>query len=105
MNSVIFIPRVILHCGGSSNFAELPAVLLTCVIVGVIFVIFGILANILHVKISQGFGYTSIHWADIKPTFDNSFLGCLGGFFGCAFIGVALFMGLVVGVYWCIITL
>jgi hypothetical protein len=101
MNSVIFMP----HCGGGGNIAELPSVLLTCVIVGVILIILGILANILNVKFSKGFGYTPIRWGDIKPTFENSILGCLGGLLGFAFICTALLMGLVVGIYWFIITL
>lgn len=105
MNPVIFMPRVMPHIGGGGNFAELPTVLLTCVIVGVILLILGILANILHIKCSQGFGYTPIHWIDIKPTFDNSFLGCFCGVFGSALIGAAVLIGLVVGIYWFIITL
>jgi hypothetical protein len=105
MNPVIFMSRVMPHCGGGGNFTELPVVLLTFVIAGVILIILGILANILHVKFSQGFGYTPIHWADIKPTFDNSFLGCLGGILGSIFICTSATVGLVAGVYWCIITL
>lgn len=104
MNPVIFMPRVMPHCGGGGNFAELPVVLLTFSIAGVILIILGILANILHAKFSQGFG-TPIRWADIKPTFDNSFLGCFCGFLGVVFICAAAIVGLCAGIYWCIITL
>ena len=104
MNPVVFMPRVMPHCGGGGNITELLAVLLTFAIAGVILIILGILANVLHVKFSQGFG-TPIRWADIKPTFDNSFLGCLGGFLGVVFICAAAIVGLCAGVYWCIITL
>lgn len=106
MNSVIFIPRVIIpHAGGGcGNFAELPSVLLTCAIAGVILIILGIFANILHVKFSQGFN-TPICWTDIKPTFDNSLLGCLGGTLGVVYICASLIVGLIAGVYLLIITL
>ena len=100
MNAVIFIP----HCSGG-NISELPLVLLTCIIVGAILIILGILANILHVKFSKGYRNAKIHWIDIKPTFENSMLGCLGGLLGFAFICAALLMGLPVGIYWFIITL
>ena len=106
MNPVVFMPRVMPHIGsGCGNFADFHVVFLTFVIAGVILIILGILANVLHVKFSQGFGYTPIYWDDIKPTLDNSYLGCLCGFFGFILICTALFMGLVAGVYWCIITL
>lgn len=105
MNSIMFMPRVIPNCSGGGNIAELSTVLLTFIIVGVILYLFGILANILHTKISQGFGYTPIYWNDIKPTIDNSLLGFLCGLFGFAFIFAALLMGSVAGIYWFIITL
>ena len=105
MNSIVFMPRIMPHCGGGGNIAELPSVLLTCIIVGAILIVFGILANILHIKFSQGFGYTQISWTDIKPSVDNTLLGGLCGVFGSAFIGAAALMGLAVGVYLCIITL
>ena len=105
MNPVVFMPRVMPHCGGCGHFAELLVVLLTFSIAGAILLILGILANILHIKISQGFGYTPIRWVDIKPTFDNSFLGCFCGFLGFAFVVASLIVGLAAGVYWFIITL
>ena len=104
MNPVIFIPSVMPHCGGGGNFTELPIVLLTFAIAGVVLIIFGIFANILHVKFSQGFD-TPICWADIKPNIDNSFLGGVCGTLGGIFIGASLIVGLVAGVYWFIITL
>lgn len=105
MNSVIFIPRVLPHAGGGcGDFAELPSVLLTCAIVGVILIILGIFANILHVKFSQGFD-TPICWTDIKPTIDNSLLGCFGGVLGVILICTSLIIGLIAGVYLLIITL
>lgn len=106
MSPVIFMPRVMPHCGGGGNFSDLPVVLLTFVVVGVILYLFGIFANILHIKISNGFAYTPICWHDIKPgELDNTMLGWLGGLFGFAFIGTAVIMGLGAGVYWFIITL
>lgn len=106
MNPVIFMPRIMPHIGGGGgNITELPLVLLTFVIVGVILLILGILVNILHVKFSQGFGYTPIHWADIKPNIDNTVLGAVCGTFGFAFIGASVLIGLCAGVYWFIITL
>ena len=105
MNPVIFMPRVMPHCGGVGNAAELSSVLLTFFIAGVILIIFGIFANILHVKFSRGFDATPICWYDIKPTFDNSFLGCFGGVLGSIFICASLIIGLVAGVYLFIITL
>ena len=104
MNPVIFMPRVMPHCGGGGNFSDLPVVLLTCAIAGVILIILGIFANILHVKFSQGFG-TPICWADIKPNIDNSFLGGVCGTLGGIFIGASLIVGLIAGVYLLIITL
>lgn len=106
MNPVIFMPRVMPHCGGGGgDFAELPIVLSTFVIAGVILYLFGIFANILHIKFSNGFAHTPICWCDIKPTFDNSFLGCFCGFFGFIFISASAIVGLAAGVYWFIITL
>lgn len=105
MNPVVFMPRIMPHCGGGGDFADFSDMLLTFIIAGVILVILGILFNILHIKFSNGFEYTPIYWDDIKPTLDNSFLGYLCGFFGCIFIGASLIVGLVAGVYWCIITL
>lgn len=105
MNSIVFMPSIMPHCGGGGDFAELPVVLLTFIIAGIILILFGIFANILQIKFSNGFGYTPIYWDNIKPTLDNSFLGCLCGFFGCVFIGASLIVGLVAGVYWLIITL
>lgn len=100
MNFVVFMPRVMPHIGsGCGNVTELPSVLLTCVIVGTILIIFGILANILHVKFSQGFGYTTIRWTDIKPNIDNTILGAVCGTFGFVFIGCAFLLGLIGGVY------
>lgn len=99
------MPRVMPHCGGGGDFAELPIVLLTFTIVGVILIIFGILVNILHAKFSQGFGYTSIGWADIKPDTDNTLLGGFCGFLGCICIAAAALTGLIGGVYWCIVSL
>ena len=106
MNPVIFMPRVTPHIGGGcGNFADLPSVLLTCVIVGVILIMLGIVANILHVKFSRGFDGTPIDWADIKPTLDNSLLGCFGGVFGFILICAAMIVGLGAGVFWFIVTL
>lgn len=103
MNTIMFMPKVIPHCGGG-NIDGLPVVLLTFAIAGVILIILGIFANILHVKFSQGFD-TSIRWADIKPTIDNSFLGCLGGVLGVIFVCASTIIGLVAGIYWIIISL
>jgi hypothetical protein len=108
MNPVIFMPRVTPHVGGGGgNVADLdlPAVLLTFVIVGVILYILGILANILHVKFSRGFDGTPISWADIKPDIDNTLLGCFCGVSGVVIICALLVVGLVAGVYWVIVTL
>jgi hypothetical protein len=106
INPVMFMPRVTPHVGGDGcNVADLPAVLLTFVIVGIILYILGILANILHVKFSRGFDGTPISWADIKPDIDNTLLGCFCGVFGVVFIGAAAIVGLCAGVYWVIVTL
>lgn len=103
MTPIIFMPSIMTHCGGGGD-ADLPVVLLTFAIIGVILIILGILANILHVKFSQGFG-ASIRWADIKPDIDNSFLGCLGGVLGVIFITASSIIGLGALVYWFIISL
>lgn len=105
MNPVIFMPRIVPHCGGGGNFAELPIVLLTCAIVGAILIVIGILANALHTKLSQGSAYTQIRWADIKPGIDNTIVGFFCGVLGFAFIAGAAILGLVACVYWFIITL
>ena len=106
MNSIVFMPSVMPNCGGGNgDIAGFLTMLLTLLIVGVILYLFGIFANILHIKISNGFSYTPMSWHDIKPTEDNSFLGFFGGFFGFAFIGAAVLIGLVAGVYWIIIML
>lgn len=107
MNPVVFMPRVMPHISsGCGNVTELPAMLLTCVIVGMILYLLGILVNILHIKCSNGFAYTPICWHDIKPgDLDNPILGWICGLFGFAFIGTAVIMGLVAGIYWCIIML
>jgi hypothetical protein len=99
MSSIVFMP----HCGGGGD-AELSTVLLTFTIVGVILIILGILINILHVKFSQGFG-TSICWADIKPSIDNTFLGGFCANLGGIVVGAAALVGLGAGVYWFIITM
>lgn len=102
MNSVIFMP----HCGGSGDIAGFLTMLLTLLIVGVILYLFGIFANILHIKISNGFAYTPICWHDIKPgELSNPILGWIGGLFGFAFMGVAVIMGLCSGVGLLIISL
>lgn len=99
MNSIIFMPSIIPHCGGSGSDIEgFIAMLLTFFVTGVILFLFGIFANILHIKFSNGFGYTQMSWHDIKPTEDNSFLGFLGGLFGFAFIGASIIIGLGSGV-------
>lgn len=80
--------------------------ILTLLIVGVILYLFGIFANILHIKISNGFAYTPICWHDIKPgELSNPMLGWIGGLFGFAFMGVAVIMGLCSGVGLLIISL
>ena len=80
--------------------------LLTLLIVGVILYLFGIFANILHIKISNGFAYTPICWYDIKPgELSNTILGWIGGLFGFAFMGVAVIIGLCSGVGLLIISL
>lgn len=107
MNSIVFIPSIMSNCGGGCSDVEgFLVMLLTFFSAGVILYLFGIFANILHIKISNGFAYTPICWHDIKPgELDNSMLGWLGGLFGFAFIGAAVLIGLVAGVYWVIITL
>lgn len=105
MNSIVFMPRIVPHYGGGGNFSGLPSVLLTCAIVGVILIVIGILANALHTKLSQGFTYNQIRWADIKPGIDNTLVGFFCGVLGFAFIAGASILGLVVGVYWFVITL
>lgn len=83
-----------------------PIMILTLLIVGVILYLFGIFANILHIKISNGFAYTPICWHDIKPgELSNPMLGWIGGLFGFAFMGVAVIMGLCSGVGLLIISL
>jgi hypothetical protein len=103
MKSIVFMPSIMPHCGG--DFSDLPVVLLTFAITGVILIILGIFANILHVKFSRGFDGTPISWADIKPDIDNTLLGCFCGVFGVVFIGAAAIVGLCAGVYWVIVTL
>ena len=95
------------HTGGSGSDTEgFLVMILTLLIVGVILYVFGIFANILHIKISNGFSYTPISWHDIKPgELNNSVLGWTGGIFGFAFIGAAVIIGLVAGVYYCIVSL
>lgn len=93
MNSIIFIPSIIPNCGGGDT-AEFLAMLLTFFVTGVILYVFGIFANILHIKFSNGFGYTPISWHDIKPTEDNSMIGFFGGLFGIAFVGASVLIGL-----------
>ena len=104
MKSIVFMPSIMPHCGGGGNFSNLPVVLLTFAITGVILIILGILANILHVKFSHGFG-ASIHWTDIRPDFNNSLLGCLGGTLGVILITASSIIGLGAFVYWFIISL
>jgi hypothetical protein len=104
MNSIMFMPSIMPHCGGGGDFTELLVMLLTFIIAGVVLIIFGIFANILHIKFSQGFD-SQICWADIKPNFDNSFLGCLCGTLGVIYICASLIVGLIACVYWFIITL
>lgn len=105
MNTITFMPMIMPRISEGGNLADLPIVLLTFVIAGVILIILGIFVNILRAKFSQGFGYTPIYWENIKPNIDNSLLGGLCGFFGCVFIGASLLIGLVAGIYWFIITL
>lgn len=107
MNSIVFMPSIMPNCGGGSGDVEgFLIMLLTFFIAGVLLYLFGIFANILHIKISNGFSYTPISWHDIKPgELNNSMLGWIGGLFGFAFIGAAVLIGLVVGVYWIIIML
>ena len=105
MNRIIFMPSVMPRCGGGGNIADLPPVLLTFTIVGVILIIAGILVNTLHAKFSNGFGHASISWADIKPDINNTTLGGMCGFLGCIFIAASAFIGLVAGVYLFVITL
>ena len=58
MNSIVFIPSIMPNCGGGSgDIAGFLTMLLTLLIVGVILYLFGIFANILHIKISNGFSY------------------------------------------------
>ena len=106
MNSIIFMPSIIPNCGGGGDTAEFLTMLLTFFVTGVILYLFGIFANILHIKFSNGFAYTSICWHDIKPgELDNTMLGWMCGLFGFSFIGTAVIMGLAAGVYWIIVTL
>lgn len=104
MNSVVFMPRIIPHCGGGDVTGFLTMIL-TFFIVGIILYLLGILVNILKIKFSNGFAYTPICWHDIKPgDLDNPILGWICGLFGFAFIGTAVIMGLVAGIY-CLITM
>jgi hypothetical protein len=105
MNSIMFMPSIMPHCGGGGDCSDLPVVLLTFAITGVILIILGIFANILHVKFSRGFDGTPISWADIKPNIDNSFLGGLCGTFGVILICASSIIGLGAFVYWFIISL
>ena len=106
MNPVIFMPRVMPHIGGGGgNFTDLSPVLLTFAIVGVILYLLGIFVNILYVKFSQRSAHTPIHWADIEPRIDNTFLGCLCGVFGFVLVCAAVILGLFVGVHYCITAL
>ena len=105
MNRIMFMPSVMPRCGGSGNIADLPPVLLTFAIAGVILIIFGILVNTLHIKFSQGFGHAQISWADIKPDINNTTLGGVCGFLGCIFIAASALIGLVAGIYYCIVSL
>lgn len=106
MNSIVFMPSIMPNCGGGCSDVEgFLIMLLTFFIAGIVLFLFGIFANILHIKFSNGFGYTSMSWHDIKPTEDNSFLGFLGGLFGFALIGASSIISLVAGVYWIIISL
>lgn len=106
MNSIVFMPSIMPNCGGGCSDVEgFLIMLLTFFIAGIVLFLFGIFANILHIKFSNGFGYTPMSWHDIKPTIDNSFLGCFCGLFGFALIGASSIIGLVSGIYWVIITL
>lgn len=107
MNSIVFMSSVISNCGGGGGDVEgFLTMILTMLIVGIILYVFGILANILHIKFSNGFAYTPICWHDIKPgELNNNILGWVGGLFGFSFMGVAVIMGLVAGIYWFIVTL
>ena len=106
MNPVIFMPRVMPHVGGGGgNSADCSAMLLTFAIAGAILIILGILVNILCVKFSQGDEHTSICWTNIRPDFDNSFLGCLCGTFGFILVCTSAFIGLIAGIFWFIATL
>ena len=95
------------HTGGSGSDTEgFLVMILTLFVTGVILYVFGIFVNILHIKISNGFSYTPISWHDIKPgELSNTVLGWTCGIFGFAFIGTAVIIGLVAGVYWIIVTL
>ena len=104
MNRIMFMPSVMPRCGGGGD-AELSTVLLTFAIVGVILIILGILINILHIKFSRGFDGTPISWADIKPSIDNTFLGGFCANLGCIFIAASALIGLVAGIYYCIVSL
>lgn len=97
------MPSVMSHCGGGGD-ADLPTVLLTFAITGVILIILGILINILHIKFSHGFS-ASIRWADIKPDTDNTYVGGFCGFLGCIVIGSVALICLGAGVYSFIVTL
>lgn len=106
MNSIVFMPSIIPHCCGSSSDTEgFLAMLLTFFVTGVILFLFGIFANILHIKFSNGFDYTPMSWHDIKPTEDNSFIGFLGGLFGFALVGASVIISLGSGVGLLIISL
>ena len=107
MNSIVFMPSIMPNCGGGCSDVEgFLTMILTLLIVGIILYVFGIFVNILHIKISNGFSYTPISWHDIKPgELSNTVLGWTCGIFGFAFIGTAVIIGLVAGVYWIIVTL
>lgn len=95
MNSIIFMPSIIPNCGGGGDTAEFLAMLLTFFVTGVILYVFGIFANILHIKFSNGFGYTPMSWHDIKPgELDNTMLGWMCGLFGITFVGASVLIGL-----------
>jgi hypothetical protein len=106
MNSIMFMPSIMPHCGGCGSDTEgFLVMLLTFFVTGVILFLFGIFVNILSIKFSNRFEYTPMSWHDIKPTEDNSFLGFLGGIFGLAFTGASIIIGLVSGVGLLIISL
>ena len=107
MNSIIFMPNIMPKCGGGSGDVEgFLVMILTLFIVGIILYLFGIFANILKIKFSNGFAYTPICWHDIKPgELSNTMLGWMGGLFGFAFIGAAVLIGLISGIYLVVVTL